>query len=120
MLFLSIFVLLRHNSLFFEWMVYAMIKESQFQAALIKRLETIFPGCIVLKNDPTYIQGFPDLLILFNNKWAALECKRDISASKQPNQEYYVSKLNGMSYSNFIYPQNQEAVIDDLQRTFES
>lgn len=95
-----------------------MTKENQFQAALIKKLKTTFPGCVVIKNDPNYIQGFPDLLILHNDKWAALECKRDISASRQPNQEYYVSMLDGMSYSNFIYPQNQEAVIDDLKRTF--
>lgn len=97
-----------------------MIKENRFQANLIKRLRKEFPGCVVLKNDPTYIQGFPDLLILYNNKWAALECKRDISAEHQPNQEYYVSMLDKMSYSNFIYPQNQEAVIDDLQRTFQA
>lgn len=102
------------------FLFFAMIRENRFQANLIKRLRNEFPGCVILKNDPTYIQGFPDLLILYRDKWAALECKRDICAEHQPNQEYYVSMLNEMSYSNFIYPQNQEAVIDDLQRTFQA
>lgn len=96
------------------------MNENRFQAQFIKKLKTIFPGCVVLKNDPNYIQGFPDLLVLYRDKWAALECKRDISASHQPNQDYYVDMLNTMAYSNFVYPQNQEAVIDDLQRTFQT
>jgi len=48
--------------------------ESAFQANLIKELETLFVGCVILKNDANYIQGFPDLLILYKNNWAVLEC----------------------------------------------
>ena len=95
------------------------MKESEFQRKLIVEIETRFPGSIVLKNDPTYIQGFPDLLILYKRHWAALECKRSRSASHRPNQEYYVEELNDMSYSSFIYPENKEVVLDEMARSFE-
>ena len=68
-----------------------MARESGFQARLIGRLKTMFPGCFVLKNDANYIQGFPDLTVLYKNKWALLECKRGSEAHKQPNQQYYIS-----------------------------
>ena len=92
--------------------------ESGFQRNLIKELKKAFPGCVVMKTDPNYIQGFPDLLVLYNNKWAALECKRKNTASKRPNQEYYVDKLNSMSFSRFIFPENKEEVLYDLQQSF--
>ena len=93
--------------------------ESQFQRLLIKDLERMFPGCIVMKTDPEYIQGLPDLLILYRGKWAALECKRHINAARQPNQEYYVDRMNQMSFSRFICPENKEEVLDELQQSFE-
>lgn len=96
------------------------MKESKFQADLIKELKAEFPGCIVLKNDANYLQGFPDLLLLHNNKWAALECKREQSASHQPNQDYYIQKLNKMSYAGFIHPENKREVLDELHQTFGS
>ena len=73
-----------------------------------------------MKTDPNYIQGIPDLLILHNDKWASLECKKTANANKQPNQEYYVEKMNDMSFSRFIYPQNKEEVLDELRRSFEA
>ncbi len=96
------------------------MKENKFQAQLIKDVKSLLPGCYVLKNDPNYIQGFPDLLILYNNKWAALECKRSETASHRPNQEYYVISLNAMSYASFVYPENREEVLHELQRALES
>lgn len=93
-----------------------MAKESKFQASLIKELKEIFPGCVVLKNDPTYIQGFPDLLVLYRGNWAALECKRSSNASHRPNQDYYVDSLNEMSYAAFISPENREDILDELQQ----
>ena len=96
------------------------IRENQFQAKLIRDLKAVFPGCVVLKNDANYLQGFPDLLILHNDKWAALECKREKEAHKQPNQEYYVNKLKEMSYASFICPENRNEVFDELQQTFRS
>lgn len=90
--------------------------ESKFQSLLIDELEKLFPGCVVIKTDPTYIQGFPDLLILHNTRWAALEGKKSMDAKAQPNQPYYVELLNTMSYASFIYPENKEVVLDELQQ----
>lgn len=94
------------------------VKENAFQAALIKELKDLFPGCVVLKNDPNYIQGFPDLTILYKDHWAVLECKRSKSASKRPNQSYYIDQLGEMSYAAFICPENREDVLDELQQAF--
>lgn len=92
--------------------------ERNFQAKLIRELKTMFPGCIVLKNDPNYIQGIPDLTILYKDKWATLEDKRSANAKRQPNQEYYVGLMNEMSFSRFICPENKEEVLYELQQTF--
>ena len=94
--------------------------ENKFQAKLIKKLKEIFPGCIAMKNDSSYIQGIPDLLILFGSKWASLECKKSTNASKRPNQEYYVNRMNEMSFSRFICPENMKEVLDDLYKTFKA
>lgn len=94
--------------------------ENKFQANLIKEIKEMFPGCIVMKNDSSYIQGIPDLLVLYNNKWASLECKKSSNARKQPNQEYYVGKMNEMSFSRFICPENKEEVLHDLQSALQS
>lgn len=94
--------------------------ESQFDTKLIKELKQRFPGCIILKNDANYLQGVPDRIILWNDKWATLETKKTKNASRQPNQDYYVNKMNEMSFSAFIYPENMEEVLDGLQQTFES
>ena len=92
--------------------------ERDFQRDLIKELKKIFVGCIVLKNDSSYIQGSPDLIILFEDKWASLEVKKSATASHRPNQEYYVEIMDSMSFSRFIYPENKEEVLYELQKTF--
>ena len=97
-----------------------MKRENQFQSALIKELKNIFPGCIVLKNDSSYYQGIPDLLVLYQDRWAMLECKRSANSSHRPNQDYYIQKLGEMSYANFISPENKEEVLNELQQTFQS
>lgn len=94
-------------------------RESSFQAGLIKELKEKFPGCVVLKNDANYIQGIPDLTVLYKDKWAALECKKSKKEKQQPNQDYYVNKLNGMSYASFIFPENKEEVLNELEQSFE-
>lgn len=95
-------------------------RENEYQAGLIKRIKSRFPGSIVLKNDPNYIQGFPDITIFHGDRWAVLECKRDSLAPHQPNQDYYVDTLNSMSYSAFVYPENEEEVFDGLAQAFGS
>ena len=92
--------------------------ESEFQRSLVKELEVRFPGCIILKNDSTYIHGIPDLLVLYENHWASLEVKKSGKASHRPNQQYYVDKMNDMSYSAFIFPENKEEVLDEMERSF--
>ena len=94
--------------------------ESSFQGQLIKELQKMFPGCIVTKNDSSYIQGIPDLTIFYKDKWATLECKQNARAKRQPNQEYYVGRMNEMSFSKFICPENKEEVLYELQQTFKS
>lgn len=95
------------------------MRESKFQADLIKDLRQLFNGCIILKNDSAYIQGIPDLLILHRDRWAALEVKANLNSPRQPNQEYYVELMDKMSFATFICPENKEEVIRDLQQTLE-
>ena len=95
-----------------------MLKENKFQASLIKEIQEQLPGCIILKNNASDIQGIPDLIILHKKKWAALETKRYIGAGKRPNQEYYLNKLNSMSYASFVYPENKQEVLHELANIF--
>lgn len=92
--------------------------ESGFQDKLREELKRLFPGCMIFKMDQ--IQGIPDLLILYKNKWAALECKKYANAKRQPNQEYYVGLMNDMSFSRFICPENKEDVLYELCKAFKS
>lgn len=93
------------------------MKESKFQKGLIDKIKKTLPGCIVMKNDPSYIQGIPDLIVLYGDKWATLEVKKSEGSSHQPNQDYYVKKMNEMSFSAFIYPENEQEVLDELEQT---
>lgn len=95
-------------------------KESDFQKDVINEIHERLPGSIVMKTDPRYIQGLPDLLVLFNDRWASLECKRSSTANKQPNQDTYVEMMNDMSISRFIYPENKEEVLNEVQSALQS
>lgn len=92
--------------------------ESKFQKELMDEIRRRYPGCIIIKNDAGYIQGFPDWTILYKDKWAVLEAKREETATHQPNQDYYVSKLDEMSFSRFVYPENKEDVLRGLENIF--
>lgn len=96
------------------------MRESKFQKEVIDEIKQRLPGAMVLKNDPTYIQGIPDLTVFYKNKWATLECKDDEKAAERPNQAYYVSKMNAMSFSRKIYPQNREEVLNEMEQSFKS
>lgn len=69
---------------------------------------------MVMKLDSGYLQGVPDLLVLNEGRWATLEVKKSNRASHQPNQDYYVDKMNKMSFSRFISPENEQEVISDM------
>ncbi len=94
--------------------------ESGFQTKLIREIKDMFPGCIVMKNDSSYIQGIPDLLVLYKNRWASLECKKSEKAKRQPNQEYYIRQMDEMSFARFVCPENKEEVLNELQQTFKA
>lgn len=94
-----------------------MLLEYQYQRDLIKRIKRQYPGAVVLKNDSSYIQGIPDWLILNGARWAAIEIKRSAKARRQPNQEYYIHKLDRMSFAAFVYPENEGDILDGIQQT---
>jgi len=93
--------------------------ERDYQSSLIKKLERMLPGCFILKNDPGYLQGVPDLLILYGGRWAMLEVKANAKAKVQVNQPYYVDLLNSMSFAAFIHPENEQEVLDALRAEFQ-
>lgn len=93
--------------------------ENQYQAGLIKRLEARFPGCVIMKNDAAYKQGILDLTILYGRYWATLEVKRSEDSPVRPNQDFYVQRLDEMSFAAYIYPENEEEVLSALQQAFE-
>ena len=94
--------------------------ERDFQKNLIQELKERFPGCMVMKNDSSYIQGIPDLTVLYRDRWVVLELKRASGSSRRPNQSFYVEKLNEMSYAAYIHPGNKEQVLDEVQRSFKT
>jgi hypothetical protein len=94
------------------------MNEAEYQQRIITRLGRLFPGSLVLKNDPTYVQGIPDLVIFYEDRWGMLEVKTSMRSRPQPNQEHYVDRLNAMSFAAFIYPENEEEVLDALQFAF--
>jgi len=91
------------------------MRETKYQRHVVDRLEQTFPGCVVIRNDPQRIQGIQDLLVLFEDRWATLEVKISSTAKERPNQRHYVERFNEMSYSAFIFPENEEQVFDELQ-----
>ena len=95
-------------------------KENSYQAGLKKRIKERLPGSIVMKADSSEIQGIPDLLVLYKDRWALLEVKRSEGATHRPNQDYYVDKLNKMSFSAFIYPENEEGVLNEMEQSLQA
>lgn len=94
--------------------------EGRYKTKLRHKLERMFPGCVILKNDASYMQGIPDLIVLYRHQWAMLETKRTTKAERQTNQPYWVRYLNSMSFAAFIYPENEKEVLSELQRLFEN
>jgi hypothetical protein len=98
-----------------------MRRERDYQPTLIKKLRDMFPGCVILKNDSSYLQGIPDLLILWYDRWGILEVKRTMPNGPddyEPNQEWYLDQLNQMSFAAMICPENEQEILDALQHAF--
>lgn len=94
------------------------IRESKFERNIVQKLLDLYPGAIILKTHPNYIQGFPDRLALVGDSWFAFELKRSERAIHQPNQDYYIELLRNMSYANFVYPENEQEFLYEIQRIF--
>lgn len=94
------------------------MRERNYQTQLIKKLRILFPGCMILRNNPNDVQGIPDLLILFKDRWAALEAKISKDAPDRPNQRHYIEQMADMSFAAFISPENETEVLDELQFAF--
>lgn len=97
--------------------------EEEYQVELVGRIESLFPGCRIVHNKPRhpgYTQGFPDLTIFYQGHYAYLEVKRSARSAKQPNQQYYIDLLSQETFARFIFPENEEEVLDALQNAFAS
>ncbi len=94
------------------------MNETRYSRDLRSTILELLPGSFVIRNDPTQFQGIPDILVLYENKWAMLEIKISADADHQPNQDYYIAKFNEMSFAAFIYPEVEEAVLSELQSAF--
>lgn len=109
-----------HSLSFFSFIGGVLDLESRYQMHIIERLNREFPGCFVMKNDSAYIQGIPDLMVLYRDKWAMLEIKASSRSKTRPNQKYYIEKFGEMSFGAFVYPENEMEIFSDLQRAFEA
>lgn len=95
--------------------------ERDYQPKLKKRIEEMFPGCVIIKNDEQYLQGFPDLTVFFQDgRWAILECKKSLNEPYRPNQEYYLDYMNRLGFARMICPENMEEVLYDMEQAFHS
>ena len=48
------------------------------------------------------------------------EAKKSEDEPHRPNQDYYVGLANDISFGAFIYPENEEEVLDAMERIFET
>ena len=94
-------------------------RENDFQSKLITKLKDRFDGCMVMKLDPNYIQGIPDLSVLYGSKWALLEVKKSNKASKRPNQPYYIQYAKDNAYGAIVSPENKEDILNELQQALQ-
>jgi hypothetical protein len=94
------------------------ILEREFQRKFLDDIQIAIPGCVLLKNDSSYIQGIPDWILLWEDKWAMFEIKARPNANIQPNQEYYIDLFNRMGFARFVYPENAKEVIYEVQSAF--
>lgn len=95
-----------------------MKRENVVQGDLIKEIEKRYPDCVVLKNDASYKQGIPDLTVMYHDKYAMLETKREKNAAFRPNQETYLKLFDNWSFARRVEPENKEEVLNELDAFF--
>lgn len=96
----------------------ARTPEGKFQDRLVAEIKKRFEGCLILKNDANTRQGIPDLLVLYRDAWAFLEVKKSGNEKPRPNQPWYVAFGQRNSFGSFIYPENCEQVLEELEEFF--
>lgn len=97
-----------------------MAGESKFVRERVRPdLESRFPGGKLIKQEPLVsFQGIPDYLFLYQEHWAALETKAKPNSRREPNQEYYVEQMSGMSFAAFANPDNWQEVLSGMEEAF--
>lgn len=97
-----------------------VLQERDYQKGLIQRIHSLLPRSVVLKNDPNYMQGIPDLVVFNGDRYAMLEVKTGPKAPHQPNQDYYVEWFDSQGvFSAFVYPENEEEILDAMERSLQ-
>lgn len=92
--------------------------ESEFKQRVFGRIRDRLPGCEIIRADTSHQQGMPDNFILWGPCWASLEFKASRTSSRRPNQKHYIQKLDDMSFAAFVYPENEDEVLDALEQAF--
>jgi len=98
--------------------------EGNFKSKLIEKLEKRYPNFVITKLEADLKNGIPDIVILGDKKrWATLEAKKSKKDVTKPrtnkrSQDYYVSTMSKMGYSSYIYPENEEEVLRELEDYF--
>ncbi len=91
--------------------------ENLFKKYVKKRIIDRFPNLDLDFITPTN-RSMPDMIIIAPIVWAALEFKRSEGASLRPNQDYHIMRLNEKGYATFVFPENVEEVLDELEILF--
>lgn len=96
------------------------MRERDYQRELKNKIRDRFPGCYIFKTDPSQKRGCPDLIILYNDTWAALEVKKSKDANHRPLQDRWISLLDRMSFAAIIFPENEKEVLYEMERAFQA
>lgn len=87
--------------------------------ARITRRFSVYGEVRFQHNDPNApaSQGIPDLTVFIGPTWSLLETKRSAKSKKRPNQDWWIKKWSGVTFCSVIFPENEEEVLDALERS---
>ena len=95
--------------------------EAQFKKRFIDRFKNRMDELEIpleVEQQKSNRRSWLDTIFLGPCVWAMLEFKKDEDANHQPNQDYYVDKLNRMCYAAFVSPENEEMVFNEMEELF--